>query len=301
MPHDVVVGIDGSTQSAAAAGWAAREARRNGLALRMVHVAGGEVDALECDLGGGSALPRPVAAIRDRITAALPELAVSCEIVPGNPAYALAATSRRSSVLVLGSRGLGGFTGLLVGSVGLRAAARTDCPVVLVPAGAGGPAESGGPAGPDVTDEPAAAPGEVVVGVQGDRPCDAVLAFAFQHAAATGARLRVMESRDTYHGPYTTEAPVGVREIGESLAASEQVRLQDALARWRDKFPGVRTEAQVCAWSPGRMLVEASRTASLVVLGRRAPAHPMAGPRLGAVAQSVLHHTHCPVAVVPHR
>ncbi|MFE7529348.1 universal stress protein [Kitasatospora sp. NPDC057542] len=288
MSHDVLVGIDGSVQSAAAAEWAAHEAHRNGRALRMVHVAGGEVDALERDLGGGSPLPQPVASIRDRITAALPELTVSCDIVPGNPAYALAAASRRAALLVLGSRGLGGFAGLLVGSVGLRAAARAECPVVLVPAGPAGPAE------------PAAGPGEVVVGVQGDRPCDVVLAFAFRHAAAAGVPLRVLESRDTFHGPYTTEAPVDQREIGESLAAAEQVRLQDALSRWQDKFPGVRTEVEVCAWSPSRLLVEASRTASLVVLGRRTPSHPLAGPRLGAVAQSVLHHAHGPVAVVPH-
>ncbi|GAA2804897.1 universal stress protein [Kitasatospora sp. CM 4170] len=291
MSHSVVVGIDGSAQSAAAAEWAALEARRNGLALRMVHVAGGEVDALDRDLGGGSALPGPVAAIRDRITAELPELALSCEIIPGNPAYSLAATTRRATMLVLGSRGLGGFADLLVGSVGLRAAARADCPVVLVRAGS----DEG-----TRTDGPTAAPGAVVVGVEGDRPCDTVLAFAFQHAAGTGAALRVMESRDTFRGPYATAAPVDQREIRESLAAAEQVRLQDALTRWQDKFPTVRTEAEVCAWSASRMLVEASRTASLVVLGRRAPKHPMAGPRLGPVAQSVLHHAHGPVAVVPH-
>ncbi|MFF2543102.1 universal stress protein [Kitasatospora sp. NPDC058063] len=291
MSHSVLVGIDGSAQSAAAAEWAAREAHRNGLALRMVLVAGGEVDALDRDLGGGSALPGPVAAIRDRISAELPGLAVSCEVIPGNPAHALAATARRAAVMVLGSRGLGGFAGLLVGSVGLRAAALTHCPVVLVRA------DSDAGIG---TDGPAVAPGPVVVGVEGDRPCDAVLAFAFRHAAGTGAALRVMESRDTFRGPYATAAPVGRWEIGESLAAAEQVRLQDALARWQDKFPTVRTEAEVCAWSPSRMLVEASRTASLVVLGRRAPKHPIAGPRLGPVAQSVLHHANGPVAVVPH-
>ncbi|MFD8754442.1 universal stress protein [Kitasatospora sp. NPDC059577] len=291
MSHSVVVGIDGSSESATAAEWAAREARRTGLALRMVLVAGGEVDALDRDLGGGSALPGPVAAIRDRIAAELPGLEVSCETVPGNPAYALAATARRAAVLVLGSRGLGGFADLLVGSVGLRAAAHAHGPVVLVRAGSDAGTGTAGPA---------AEPGPVVVGVEGDRPCDAVLAFAFRHAAGTGAALKVMESRDTFRGPYTTAAPVEQREIGESLAVAEQVRLQDALTRWQDEFPKVRTEVEVCPWSASRMLVEASRTASLTVLGRRAPRHPVVGPRLGPVAQSVLHHAHGPVAVVPH-
>ncbi|AUY47744.1 universal stress protein [Streptomyces sp. CB01881] len=285
MSYSVVVGIDGSAQSAAAAGWAAQEADRRGLGLRIVHVAGSEVDALGRDLGGApGAVPASVAAIRDRIAACLPGLEVSLEIVPGNAAEALAA-SRRSEVLVLGSRGLGGFAGLLVGSVGLRAAARARCPVVLVRAGADGQGGS---------------PGDVVVGVEGDRPCDAVLAFAFQHAATTGAALRAVESRNTSHGPYTTEAPVDRWEVRESLAAAEQLRLRDTLAHWRDKYPEVRTEADICPWSPARALVEASRSASLVVLGRRTSRHPLAMPRLGPVTQSVLHHAHSPVAVVPH-
>ncbi|MEU9044771.1 MULTISPECIES: universal stress protein [unclassified Kitasatospora] len=47
-------------------------------------------------------------------------------------------------------------------------------------------------------------------------------------------------------------------------------------------------------------LAQASRTAALVVVGRRAPAHPLAAPKLGQVAHSVLHSAQCPVAVVPH-
>ncbi|MDY0814401.1 universal stress protein [Kitasatospora purpeofusca] len=285
MSHGVVVGIDGSAQSAAAAGWAAREAGRRGLGLRMVHVAGTEFDALERDLGGDTVVPEPVAAIRDRVTAALPGLEVSFEICPGYPAQTLAAVGGRAELLVLGSRGLGGFTGLLVGSVGLRAAARAACPVVLVRAGEDG------------LGEPSA---DVVVGVAGDRPCDAVLEFAFRHAAGTGSALRVVESRTTSHGPYATEAPVDQRQIRESLAAAEQLHLRDALSRWREKYPAVRAEAEVCAWSPARALVEASRSASLVVLGRRTPERRVTAPRLGTVTQSVLHHAHGPVAVVPH-
>ncbi|MCG6494278.1 universal stress protein [Kitasatospora sp. A2-31] len=298
MSYGVVVGIDGSARSATAAAWAAREALRRGIGLRMVHVAGTEVDALERDLGGGSGVPEPVAVIRDRIAAASPGLDVSCEIRPGSPADDLAAVGRRAELLVLGSRGLGGFAGLLVGSVGLRTAARAGCPVVLVPAGAAG---LGGAEGSGAAEGSGGAPGEVVVGVEGDRPCDAVLDFAFRHAADTGAVLRAVECRHPSHGgPYTTEAPVGQRDIGDSLAAAEQLRLQDALDRWRGKYPQVRTEAELHAGSPAGALVAASRSASLLVLGRRTPKHTLGAPRLGAVTQSVLHHAHGPVAIVPH-
>ncbi|MFB6891526.1 universal stress protein [Kitasatospora sp. NPDC056327] len=291
MLHNVTVGIDGSAQSAAATGWAAREARRRGLVLRMVHVAGSETDALERDLGLEAALPARVAEICDAVAAAEPELDVTCEVRPGHPAYELAAASGRAELLVLGSRGLGGFTGLLVGSVGLRTAARSACPVVLVRAGTDDRAGA---------DDPDAAEGEVVVGVDGERPCDAVLEFAFREAADRGAVLRAVESRTASHESYATEAPVAQAEIREAMAAAEQVRLEDALARWREKFPEVRTEAEVSPWSPSRALVEASRGAALVVLGRRTARHPLTGPHLGPVVQSVLHHAHGPVAVVPH-
>ncbi|MFF8772993.1 universal stress protein [Kitasatospora sp. NPDC015120] len=286
MAHNVTVGIDGSVPSAAAAEWAAREAARRGLALRMIHVAGTEADALERDLGGGTALPAPVADLCDGIAAALPGLDVTCEVQPGHPAYTLAAASGRAELLVLGSRGLGGFTGLLIGSVGLRTAARSQCPVVLVRA---------------LTDrQDGGAAGDVVVGLESDRPSDAVLEFAFRQAADHGTGLRAVESRTTSHDAYATRAPVGQAEIRAAMAAAEQLRLEDALAPWREKFPQVRVEAEVCPWSPGRALVEASHGACLVVLGRRTPEHPLTGPRLGPVAQSVLHHAHAPVAVVPH-
>ncbi|MFE7486594.1 universal stress protein [Kitasatospora sp. NPDC057541] len=289
MTHNVTVGIDGSAPSAAAAEWAAREAGRLGLPLRMIHVAGTEADALERDLGGGAALPGRVADICDKVAAELPELDVTCEVQPGHPAFTLAAASGRAELLVLGSRGLGGFTGLLIGSVGLRTAGRSLCPVVLVRSEADGHGTQDGDAA-----------GDVVVGVESDRPADAVLEFAFRYAADHGVGLRAVESRTTAHDTYTTRAPVEQAEIREAMAAAEQLRLEDALAVRREKYPQVRTVAEVCPWSAGRALVEASRGASLVVLGRRTAKHPLTGQHLGPVAQSVLHHAHAPVAVVPH-
>ncbi|MBO1413143.1 universal stress protein [Streptomyces sp. FH025] len=281
MSHSVVVGVDGSAQSEAAAEWAAAQAHRGGRALRMVHVGGG----VEESGSPVEPLPEAVRALRDRLGAVLPGLEISCEQVPGNPAHQLIAAGERDGLLVLGSRGLGGFTGLLVGSVGLRAAAHAACPVVLVRAGADG---EGG------------APGDVVVGVDGDGPCDEMLAFAFEQASGRGAALRVMNSRTLPTGPYVTEAPVDQREIRDSLTEAELVRLQDALRPWREKFPDVRVSAEVTAWPAARALVEASRTASLVVVGRRRPHNRAAAPWLGTVAHAVLHHAHSPVAVVPH-
>ncbi|MFF1870499.1 universal stress protein [Kitasatospora herbaricolor] len=285
MNHSVVVGIDGSAQSAAAAGWAAEEARRTGRALRMVHVVHAEGGDFARAGQPADRLPRSVTEIRDRISAVLPDLETTCEQVPGTPSYALAAAGERDGLLVLGSRGLGGVTGLLVGSVGLRVAAHARCPVVLVRGGAGGtPGERG----------------EVLVGVQGDRPCDAVLAFAFDQAARRGAVLRAVEARTTPAGPYRTQAPLEQQAITRSLTADRLVHLQDALGRWRERFPDVRTRAEVVDGGAAEALLEASHGASLVVLGRRAPGHPMAAPRLGPVTHVVIHRARVPVAVVLH-
>ncbi|MER7674001.1 universal stress protein [Kitasatospora sp. NPDC096128] len=285
MSHAVVVGVDGSEPSGAAAAWAAQEARRSGRPLRLIHAGAAEAFAPGEPHDEAELLPRAVLAVRDRIARTLPDLEITCRHVSGNPAYVLAAAGARDGLLVVGSRGSGGFTGLLVGSIALRTAARAHCPVVLVRAGADGGE---------------AASGEVVVGLDSARPCGELLAFAFGQAAARGAALRVLESRTVPVGPYVTEAPLDQREIRDSLAAAELTRLQDTLAPWREKFPEVRVEAEVTAWPAGRALVEASRGASLTVVGRRTSGLHAAAPWLGGVTHAVLHHAHGPVAVVPH-
>ncbi|MGW3071508.1 universal stress protein [Kitasatospora sp. NPDC001132] len=285
MPHAVVVGVDGSEPSAAAAEWAAQEAHRSDRPLRLLHVGGtgspapGEPDT------GGEPLPPSVLATRNHIASVLPGLELTCDQVPGNPADALAAAGGRDGLLVLGSRGLGGFAGLLVGSVSLRVAGHANCPVVVLRAGADGQGEGSG---------------DVVLGLDSDQACPDLIAFAFEQAAARGAMLRVLESRKVPAGPYSAEGVVYQPEVREALEAAELTRLQEALAPWREKHPEVRVQAELTAWSAGRALVEASRSACLTVVGRRRPRLHPAAPWLGSVTHAVLHHAHGPVAVVPH-
>ncbi|WP_369185496.1 universal stress protein [Streptomyces sp. Y1] len=285
MSHAVVVGVDGSEASWAAAEWAAREAERSGRPLCMLHVGAQEEFAPTEPDEAVEPLPQAVLAVRDHIAGVLPGLELTCRHVPGNPAYALAAAGWRDSLPVVGSRGTGGFAGLLVGSTALRTAARAHCPVVLVRAGSEGQGAAGG---------------DVLVGLDSARPCGELLSFAFAEAAARGATLRALESRTYQSGPYVTEGPVDQREIRDALAEAELTRLRDTLAPWREKHPEVRVEAEVTAWPAGRALVEASRGAALTVVGRRTSGLHAAAPWLGGVAHAVLHHAHGPVAVVPH-
>src|SRR5690606_17633072 len=89
-----------------------------------------------------------------------PGLAVSGEVIEGPPVPVLLEAARRAALIVLGSRGLGGFTGLLVGSVAVQLAAHSPCPVV-------------------VTRGDAERDRDILVGVSGSPADEKVLQFAF--------------------------------------------------------------------------------------------------------------------------
>ncbi|WP_406728553.1 universal stress protein [Streptomyces sp. GD-15H] len=121
MTIPLVVGIDGSEASLEAVDWAAEEAIRHEVPLRLLHAAVRDDEAAD---GIGAA------AGRARKTA--PTVPLSSEVLHEDAAFALVGEGRNAFALVLGSRGLGGLSGMLLGSVGLAVAARADCPVVVV-------------------------------------------------------------------------------------------------------------------------------------------------------------------------
>jgi len=70
---------------------------------------------------------------RDEARKAAPELHISTHLVEGNPARALVEAAQHARLLVVGSRGLGGFKGMVMGSVSMACAHHGHCPVVIVP------------------------------------------------------------------------------------------------------------------------------------------------------------------------
>ncbi|MFD5256321.1 universal stress protein [Streptomyces bobili] len=134
MPRTVTVGLDGSPESLAAAEWAAREAERRDLALHLVHAWDWQPyaqpvpdDATHRHWGG-----RVLREATERLRARHPDLKITSEQVALPPVTALLAASEDADPLVVGSRGLSGVAGFLVGSVGLSVLAQADRPVVLV-------------------------------------------------------------------------------------------------------------------------------------------------------------------------
>ncbi|MFF8908339.1 universal stress protein [Streptomyces olivaceoviridis] len=289
----VIAAVDGSADSLRALDWALDAARRRAAPLRVVHVrqyaAWGQADVLVA--GPPEAEGDPVLdEVRGRLADHAGPPAVEYLAVGGVPGAVLPELGSEAQLLVLGSRGRGGFAGLLLGSNGLAAARDAECPVVVVPR-----------PGREVHGEGPAEPGaRVVVGLHVDSPDESVLALAFAEAALRDARLQVIAA---YPWPVQTWSAPGQLvppPIDQDAVANETRALAEGfLAPHRERHPEVRADAEALPGDAAGRLVAASKDADLVVVGRHrrrllAPARMM-----GSVTQAVLLHAASPIAVVP--
>ncbi|MEE1941278.1 universal stress protein [Streptomyces sp. TRM 70361] len=294
MVRTVTVGVDGSRESLAAADWAAREARRREVPLRLVHVREPDPFTLQDSAADpetrehwAQRIPREAA---ETLAERYPGLEITTDRRTGTPSAELIDAAQEAEVLVIGSRGLGIVTGFLVGSVALATVGRVGCPVVLVRAEGEEQGERSG--GEQARGE------EVVLGLELYRPCEELLEFAFDAAARRGAPLRVVHG---WNPPLVYGIdPIAVDPRLATDLAEESARvLKDALRPWREKYPRVEVRAQAVVGRPARHLLEAAEAAALVVVGRRNRRSPL-GFHIGPVAHAVMHHATVPVAVVPH-
>lgn len=278
----VVVGVDASEAALRAARFAADEARRRQVPLRIVHgmswlfeslaVRPSDVDTAARLRAAGASVARWAA---DAVAA--DDLEVVQSVEDGDPVAVLRSASADASLVVLGSRGAGGLAGLLVGSTAHGLVAAAHCPVVVLPD------ESAGL----VSDRRS-----VVVGVACGPGDPEVLEFAFAEAAGRGTDLVAV------HAWQDAVLETAFRSAGplaewSGLAADEQRALSEALAGWREKAPDVAVREVVVRDRPARAVLHAGMTAQLVVVGHR--------PRLslGSTTHAVLQKATCPVAVIP--
>ncbi len=289
----VVAAVDGSDDSLRALDWALDAAHWREAPLRVVHVrryaAWAQTDVLVAgppDTGEDPVLDQARAHLAGRAHA-VPTEYVGMEGVPGAVLPELGAGA---GLLVLGSRGRGGFAGLILGSNGIAAARDAECPVAVIPR-----------PGREVHGEAPAGPGpRVVVGLHVDSPDDAALSFAFTEAALRGARLQVVAAHPWPVQTWAAAGQIVPPAIDEVTIESETRALADGfLAPHRERHPDVRAEPYIAPGDAAGQLVAASRDADLVVVGRHrrrllAPARMM-----GSVTHAVLLHAASPVAVVP--
>jgi nucleotide-binding universal stress UspA family protein len=283
--HAVVAGVDGSESALRAVRWAAEEAARRRLPVRLVAAYALPAGRLIGDPGLGvdpravlrDAALRQLADAADAAAEAAPGTPVEQEAVSGLAVPVLEAEADRAALVVLGDRGLGGFTGLLLGSVAVALAAHGACPVVVV-------------RGPERAQ---AGPEPVVVGVDGSPAGEAAVAFAFRAAALRGAPLVAVHT----WWDLQLDAQVAALVDWTAAEAQEQELLAERLAGWAQEFPEVPVRRLVLRDQPARALVEESTRAQLVVVGSRGRGG-VRGLLMGSVSQALLHHAECPVAVV---
>jgi nucleotide-binding universal stress UspA family protein len=281
----VVVGVDGSQRSLDAVEVAAAEAVLRNRPLRIVHAFLWPTVGIAVSPGlAGPSLQ----AFRDQAEEIVseaaqlaaktaPEIPITSQVIDGGPGHLLQDQSRQAVLLVLGDRGLGGFSELLIGSVAVQTATHGACPVLIVR----GDRHRAGP---------------IVVGVDGSAVSMQALDFAVEEAALRGAELVALH---VWTGDSGTELNDTLPRSYEFWSGDQQEKrvLAEALAGIADRYPDVTIHREVVHGSARRLLEQRSRTAQLVVVGDRGHGG-MTGLLLGSVSQHLIHHAGCPTVVV---
>lgn len=285
----VTVGFDGSPEAQRAARWAAFDAQTRRARLRIVcaysladvaqpvlmTVPTGQIKPLDVR---GAAIQLVDEIVRE-LAEDLPGADVEGRTVGGSRVRVLLDAAESSSIVVLGSRGLGPLAGAFLRSVGASVSARASCPVVVVRP----------PVDETMPPEP-----RLVVGVDGSDLTPAALRFAFDHAARHGLSLRAVMCSDPHLNP-------GPSQRLEASLAAERARseghLAEALAGWQLRYPTVRIERKIVEGNPVVALAEESHTAQLLVVGAHSR-RGRTGALLGSISQGVLCHANAATVIV---
>ncbi|MGA5518468.1 universal stress protein [Streptomyces pseudogriseolus] len=274
MDDTVIVGVDGSPSSLAAADVAAEEARLRGARLCIVHAFARPAD-LDPMIHG------VLAETEQRIHERVPGLDVTRTVVSGDALTVLRTESRHAVLTVLGRRGRGLFGDLLLGSTSMQLAAHGHGPLMVV---RGRP----DPHGP------------VLLAADGSPAGNAAASFAFREAELRGAPLTAMHVWNTWSESTPYEDPGDPLSVVVDLDQLEQRHrqlLEDVIQPWASAHQGVTLRQRVERGRVRQTLLEATREAQLVVAGARGHGG-VAGMLLGSVSQALLHHADCPVTVV---
>jgi nucleotide-binding universal stress UspA family protein len=282
----VVVGYDGSPQADLAVSWAAAEAALRGRGLTIVHAILPSVAA--GSLGAGRApSPELIGQLEtnahdqlEALATTLRPLDVLTSVTIGGPSGVLLEASETADVVVVGSRGRGGFASLILGSVAAQVAAHAACPVVTI------------------RKAPADDAREIVVGIDATPGSEAALAFAFDEASRHGWTLIAVHAWDipAYDLLVVPNGPV---PVGLADVADEEVRMSaEVLAGFRDSYPDVEVQEHLVKGPPVSSILTASTNPAMIVVGTRGHG-PTVGALLGSISNGVLHKATVPVAVVP--
>jgi len=286
MTRPIVVGVDGSSGALVAAHYAAAVAERHGAPLILIHVFetlfyGYGPLAVAGSYAGADdrlreAAEHMLAHAVDAIGTAHLAVKIDSRTETGVAAERLIDESQDALMTVVGSRGMGGFASLMLGSVSAQVATYGHGPVVVVRP----------PADPD---------GPVLVGFDGSEGADAALQFAVQEALSRKVPLVVAnvywEEPWGFHQPPAADPVVIARHRAERM-------ITDALELPLEEHPELQYEIRIIhSLNPEHSLVAESAHAGLTVVGCRGRGG-FAGLLLGSVSRTLIHHAAGPVAVI---
>ena len=289
LENSVVVGVDGSAASTGAVAYAANTAATRGVPLLLVTT----YTVPAAMFAEGMIPPQPVydelekeglPIVEQAKATALkvaPGIEVSYAIAEGNPAQVLIDYSRKVKMIVLGSRGLGGIKGMVLGSVSAAVASHAFCPVVVTRE--------------DTDDLDRSGP--VVVGIDGSEVSAKATEWAFAEASARDTTLITVH---TWMDPQVQAAAAGISLTEEDWKQLEEQQLEtlsERLSGFSDRYPEVRVERFVTRDRAVRALVEQAENAQLVVVGSHGRGG-FTGMVLGSTSRALLQAAPCPVMVV---
>lgn len=294
QPQHVLVGVDGSEPSGWALEWALAAAKKRGWALRVLcsyslpSFTAASLDGGYAALDDGAIRASAQAALDGAVAQASGRgVEVTGVLETGDAAGALIEATAAAGLAVVGTRGGGGFTDRLLGTVSTALPAHARCPVVVVPLR--NDAE---------TRSPVAAPRKIVVGVDGSPSARVALHGAVAEAALWGAELTAVAGVPLAHGAGMLAWLPAAIDRGQVLAdvkAGLEVMVREAVGD-----SGVSVKLHALDGSGAALLSELSTAVDLVVVGSRGRGG-FTGMLLGSTSQSVLHHASCPVLVIPAR
>jgi nucleotide-binding universal stress UspA family protein len=291
----IIAAYDGSPASNEALRWAAREAQARGTELQILHVqAPLPAEIVGFDPSAGLAFGEwersgqlLLASAEALAQASAPGVRVTTrlEYEAVTPAL-LEASASGAAMLVMGSRGRGGFTGLLLGSISTQVTAHASCPVVVIH----------DPEQRFYEGEPTEFANRVVLGIDGSELSRDAMAFAFDFASRHGLGVTALHTWDV-PVPDTVPPIIVTQDEIDEVQDEELAITATQLATWTDKHPEVDVAQKVVRGSAEAVLVNAAKDSALVVVGSRGRGGFL-GLVLGSVSQALLHHAAAPIAVV---
>lgn len=288
MSTRVLVGYDGSEAARLALEWAIAEAKARHATLRVLVAwtlpplelsaadqSFGDPSVLETEQDYGAELLQQALQLAEEA-----QVAASGVVVGDSPAHALVDASREADFLVVGSRGHGTFTALLLGSTSRQVATHAKCTTVIVRKKANPDADA------------------VVVGVDGSEPSLRALDYAVGEADRRGAPLRVLHTWDVPPiGAITGVPTFSPPEFLRDLKNTEARLIAESVAGLKSRYPDVEIHEELRQGGPVQALTEESENAALVVVGSRGRGGFL-GLLLGSVSHGIAHHANCPVTIV---